>query len=120
MPSSKHETPIYGNPFSCVSSLVVTLSPVLRFCASARSAAVLAVARSAAVLWPATTKGGWLSALPHIINMVGQSIIARFGIAFAVLAARARGEVVDITGEVRPRLLSNLNLRIVDIDTTQQ
>lgn len=37
--------------------------------------------------------------------MMGQSIIASFGIAFAVLAARARGEVVDITGEVCALLL---------------
>lgn len=35
-----------------------------------------------------------------VLKMMARSTIARCGIAMAILAVRARGEVVEITGEV--------------------
>lgn len=74
-----HEIIIYAKPFS------VTLELPALF-----------------LLWAVTDHNrDRVVTLPYSSTMVFQSIIARFGIAFAILAAGARGDVVDITGEVR-------------------
>lgn len=59
---------------------------------------------------PLAASRSYIHVVLWCVAMMARSMIARCGISLAILAVRAHGEVVDITGEVREGVVLNSSL----------